>query len=495
MDAPRDARKLSTESVEPTADATPPTLWCKEHQTTIRRGDPAHRTCVVTTVHPKAIRRGSVSLAETGKAPETKRILTGLEGFDRVLGGGLVPRSTILLSGDPGCGKSSLMALLIKACAERGATVLYASGEESVEQVRLRTSAVGEHKNIHVMHSNSLEDVEREIAELRPHLVIYDSIQRFATLHATGSAGSVTQVRGVAQRILHVAKKGPVGPISLAIGHIIKDGSAAGPKDVEHDFDTILRFSLDGLLRLLTSGKNRFGASGEQAIYEFVGTNVLREVRREEARPDAWAGGVGRVAFPTITGQRGTALALEAYVARRTKGEEGASRTLSVKGLPTDRVRDALELLREHTEALDDARTIRVKMRRPADGGPADAALDAALCVVLLSAAEHRALPAGLAVFGELSPTARLETDPGVERRVYACQQHGLRTILGPPGGLNLPNLNYHALPDLDALVEWVHAHAPSVTSTLASSLHRRAPDDAGGTPEARDAEEASSPL
>ena len=196
--------------------------------------------------------------------------------FNRVLGGGLVPGSLVLLGGEPGIGKSTLALQVLMQQGER--KTFYASGEESVRQIKLRAERLaGDAENLYLSSETSLERILDQVRELEPEIVVIDSIQTIATGDVEASIGSLTQVRECATRILEFAKTRNI-PF-IIIGHINKEGSLAGPKVLEHIVDTVLQFEGDQqyMYRILRAQQNRFGSTSEIGIYEMQ-QNGLREV-------------------------------------------------------------------------------------------------------------------------------------------------------------------------------------------------------------------------
>ncbi len=198
--------------------------------------------------------------------------------LNRVLGGGLVPGSIVLLGGEPGIGKSTLILQTVLQITDK--RILYVSGEESAHQIKLRAerlSKSGTHDNLLILTENSLEAIFSHISELKPQILVVDSIQTIATENVDSSPGSITQVRECASSLLHFAKSSGV-PV-LLIGHINKEGSIAGPKILEHIVDTVVQFEGDHhyMYRILRSIKNRFGSTSELGIYEMQ-QDGLRQV-------------------------------------------------------------------------------------------------------------------------------------------------------------------------------------------------------------------------
>jgi DNA repair protein RadA/Sms len=215
--------------------------------------------------------------------PALTRLITGISELDRVLGGGIVPGSVILVGGDPGIGKSTLILQLLSALAENSRRVLYVTGEESAEQIRLRADrlAIGQ-EQIFLATENRVESIVDMAGELKPALLAVDSIQTMYTEEAASAPGGVTQVRESAAKLLALAK-GSGLPIIL-IGHVTKDGAIAGPRVLEHMVDTVLYFEGDRgqVFRILRTVKNRFGSTNEIGVFEMKETG-LAEVENPSA--------------------------------------------------------------------------------------------------------------------------------------------------------------------------------------------------------------------
>ena len=223
-----------------------------------------------------APRRGAqaVPVTEAAATPAT-RLMTGLEGLDRVLGGGLVPGSLVLLAGEPGIGKSTLLLQVAAELARDHGPVVYVTGEESAEQVALRARRIdGLHEGLLLLPETSCDSVLSQIEALEPRLVVVDSVQTAVLDDIDAVAGSVSQVRQVAARFQHFAKTRGV-PVVL-VGHVTKEGSIAGPKLLEHLVDVVM--SLEGEpghdLRALRAGKNRYGTIAELALYSMTGRGL-----------------------------------------------------------------------------------------------------------------------------------------------------------------------------------------------------------------------------
>ncbi|MDI9570369.1 MAG: DNA repair protein RadA [Pseudomonadota bacterium] len=266
--------------------------------------------------------RMSLSFSETPQpiadiaADEGERLRTGMAEMDRVLGGGIVPGSAILVGGDPGIGKSTLLLQLLQNLAVRGMKVLYITGEESARQIKLRGKRVGaEAVNLLVLVEIDLDSMLRQIEATRPQAVVVDSIQTVCSAALGSAPGSVGQVRESSERLIIQAKKTGI-PVFL-VGHVTKDGAIAGPKVLEHMVDTVLYFEGDGghAYRIVRGIKNRFGATNEIGVFEMRGDG-LREVANPSAfflaeRPQQAA---GSVVVPSLEGTRPILIEIQSLV-------------------------------------------------------------------------------------------------------------------------------------------------------------------------------------
>src|ERR671927_653727 len=225
------------------------------------------------------------------------RIPSGVTEFDRVLGGGIVPGTLVLIGGDPGIGKSTLLLQVADKLSDAGALVLYVSGEESERQIKLRGERLAvAAKNVYLLPETNLENIFREIERLKPGAIIVDSIQTVFSSAIESAPGSVSQVREVAHQFLLLAKNRGV-PIFL-IGHITKEGSIAGPKVLEHIVDTVLYFEGERHhnQRIVRAVKNRFGAANEVGVFEMTGSGLVAVANPSEmflhSRPENVSGSV-----------------------------------------------------------------------------------------------------------------------------------------------------------------------------------------------------------
>ena len=272
--------------------------WHQFVEEEIRSGDSASRPGLQLSEMPQSI--------DAIAADEKDRTTTGIAELDRVLGGGIVGGSAVLVGGDPGIGKSTLLLQMLNRLAERGAKVLYVSGEESAKQIKLRGKRIGASSpNLMILVEIDLESMARQIESLAPQAVVIDSIQTVFSNALSSAPGSVGQVREASERLIILSKKTGI-PVFL-VGHVTKDGSIAGPKVLEHMVDTVLYFEGDSghAYRIIRGIKNRFGPTNEIGVFE-MRDDGLREVSNPSAfflseRPK---GAAGSVVVPSMEGTR-----------------------------------------------------------------------------------------------------------------------------------------------------------------------------------------------
>ena len=277
----------------------------------VERTEPKHRS---SWVSPST--SSPIPITEVGSSRE-QREKTGIPEFDRVLGGGVVKGSVSLISGEPGIGKSTFLLQVASLFASKG-KVLYVTAEESPEQIALRAKRLkAEKENLFIYSENNLEEIARQVEKVNPVLTIYDSIQTLYLPYIESAAGSVSQVRECTAFITNLSKK--KGIISFIVGHVTKEGTIAGPKVLEHIVDAVFQFEGDRgyNFRIFRSIKNRFGSTGELAVFEMTETG-LKEVPNPsqfflEERPKEKA---GSVVFAGIEGSRPILLEVQALVTR-----------------------------------------------------------------------------------------------------------------------------------------------------------------------------------
>ena len=341
--------------------------------------------------------------------------------FNRVLGGGLVPGSLVLLGGEPGIGKSTLALQVLMQQGER--KTFYASGEESVRQIKLRAERLaGDAENLYLSSETSLERILDQVRELEPEIVVIDSIQTIATGDVEASIGSLTQVRECATRILEFAKTRNI-PF-IIIGHINKEGSLAGPKVLEHIVDTVLQFEGDQqyMYRILRAQKNRFGSTSEIGIYEMQ-QNGLREVSNpsELLLSTAREGLSGIAIAAAVEGVRPFLIEVQALVSTAAYGTPQRSST-GFDGRRLNMLLAVLEKLLQKDVFLNIAGGLRVQ----------DPSIDLAVLAAVLSSNMDVPLDAGTCLCGEVGLAGEIRSVNRLEQRIAEAEKLGFRRILIP---------------------------------------------------------------
>jgi DNA repair protein RadA/Sms len=367
-------------------------------------------------------------------APRTARLATGIGELDRVLGGGLVPGSLVLLGGSPGIGKSTLTGMTLANLEAAGVSTLYVSGEESAVQVRLRAERLGDAAlSVAVLAETSLEPVLGTLESERPQVCVIDSIQTLHTAAGTGAPGSVGQVREAATALAEVAKRRDVALI--LVGHLTKDGSLAGPRALEHLVDCVLRFEgeRERTYRTLRALKNRFGATSEVGVFE-MRSGGLTEVADPSARfVEEATRAPGSVVLPAMEGSRPVLVEVQALVA---PSELEAPRRVS-NGIDRNRLSLVLAVLTRHAKLSLAGADVFVSVA----GGVRveEPGADLAIAMAVASAHRREALlgvaDRPLACFGELGLTGELRHAGHPERRIAEARKFGLGPVIGPGGG------------------------------------------------------------
>lgn len=361
-------------------------------------------------------------LGVDGSAPA--RFPSGDDEVDRVLGGGIVAGSAVLLTGEPGIGKSTLLLQLAAAAAARGDDVLYVAGEESPLQVRLRADRLGVGEGLKLTRQTFAPAVASYLAEKRPRLAIVDSIQTLT--HEEGAVpGTVTQVRDGTALLVTAAKQ--AGTALVLIGHVTKQGTVAGPKVVEHMVDVTLSLESAGDMRVLRSAKNRFGATGEVGVFEMTHGGLSAVPNPSAAflaeRP---VGAPGSVVAAVLEGQRPLLLEVQALA---SKSPYAAPRRV-VQGLDQRRVDVVLAVLERRLglplEGLDVYVNVAGGLR------VTDPGTDLAVAVATYSAVTNRPVDERTALVGEVGLAGELRSVSQLGRRLQEASRAGFDRVVGP---------------------------------------------------------------
>ncbi|MFN4159788.1 MAG: DNA repair protein RadA [Gemmobacter sp.] len=405
------------------------------------------------SVGPRAIKtkgRG-IALSDLATAePPPPRAQSGIAEFDRVLGGGLVPASAILVGGDPGIGKSTLLLQAAAAFARQGLSCLYISGEEAAAQVRMRAGRLGlTDAPVRLGAETSLRDILTTLDAERPGLAVIDSIQTMWLDSIEAAPGSVAQVRAAAHELVSFAKRRGVAVV--LVGHVTKDGQIAGPRVVEHMVDCVLYFEGERghQFRILRAVKNRFGPADEIGVFEMTGAG-LAEVANPSALFLSERGTpvAGSAVFAGIEGTRPVLTEIQALVAPSTLGTPRRT----VVGLDSGRLSTILAVLEARCAipfaGLDVFLNVAGGLR------VTEPAADLAVAAALLSAREDVALPPDMVFFGEISLSGALRPVGQTENRLKEAAKLGFSHAVAParPRG-DASGISLRIMPDLTAFV------------------------------------------
>jgi DNA repair protein RadA/Sms len=379
----------------------------------------------------RAPRKGRLFALEplAGQAQEAPRLPSGVAELDRVTGGGFVRGSVLLLGGDPGIGKSTLLVQVAAALARQGHRALYISGEEAVAQVRLRAERLGlAQAPVELAAETSVEDIIATLSEGKPpRLVVIDSIQTMWTDAVESAPGTVTQVRGAAQALIRFAKTS--GTAVILVGHVTKDGQIAGPRVVEHMVDAVLSFEGEGAhhYRILRAVKNRFGPTDEIGVFEMTGQG-LREVANpsELFLSERELGSPGTAVFAGIEGTRPLLVEIQALVAPTALGTPRRA----VVGWDQSRLAMVLAVLEAHCGVrlgthdvyLNVAGGLRIQ----------EPAADLAAAAALVSSLANAPLPADAVYFGEVSLSGAVRPVPQSAARLREAAKLGFARAFLP---------------------------------------------------------------
>ena len=360
-------------------------------------------------------------------AEENERISTGVPELDRVLGGGLVPASLVLVGGEPGVGKSTLLLSALGAIsADRRA--LLVTGEESVAQVKLRAARLGGCDHVEILAETDLEAVCELLERERPAVCVIDSVQTLWSGDIGSAPGSVAQVREAAGRLLRVAKES--GVATFLVGHVTKDGSVAGPRMLEHLVDCVLQFEGDRYHehRILRAVKNRFGSTNELGVFEMTGAGLVGVPDPSELFGRTHAGEIGAAVACVLEGTRPILLEIQALVAPTDLAMPRRVGT----GVDPKRLAMIVAVLARHAGLPLGGADVFVNV---AGGVRIDEpGADLGIALAIASAAKNLPVREGLAAFGELGLTGRLRPATQADRRVAECHKLGIGTVLAPIG-------------------------------------------------------------
>jgi DNA repair protein RadA/Sms len=366
------------------------------------------------------------------EAAEAQRIPTGVSELDRVLGGGLVPASLVLVGGEPGVGKSTLL-LTALAAMSKDRRALLVTGEESVAQVKLRAERLGGAERVEILAETELETVCATLEAERPAVCVIDSVQTLYSAEVGSAPGSVAQVREAAARLLRVAKE--LGVATILVGHVTKDGSVAGPRVLEHLVDCVLQFEGDRYHahRVLRATKNRFGSTNELGVFEMTGAGLVGVPDPSEVFGRTAGSEVGSAVACALEGTRPILLEIQALVAPTDLAMPRRVAT----GVDPKRLAMIVAVLGRHARVALGTADVFVNV---AGGVRIDEpGADLGIALAIASAAKGTATREGLAAFGEIGLTGRLRQATQTDRRLEECAKLGIKVVISPAETDTLP--------------------------------------------------------
>lgn len=368
---------------------------------------------------------------------DTPRIETDLDEFNRVLGGGVVPGSLVLIGGDPGIGKSTLLLQVSTQLASRG-RVLYVSGEESAQQIKLRAERLGDiDRDFYLYAETNMQSIRAEVERLKPNFLIIDSIQTIMTPEIQSTQGSVSQVREVTGELMQIAKTNDIA--TFIVGHVTKEGQLAGPRMLEHMVDTVLYFEgeRNNTFRILRAVKNRFGSTNEIGIFEMQGHGLVEVTNPSEIfLEERLEGSTGSAIVCALEGTRPILVEIQALTTPTMFGN--AKRTTS--GLDFNRVSLIMAVLEKRTGLLMQNQDAYLKS---AGGVKLDEpAIDLAVAVAVASSYKELPTDARECFIGEIGLTGEIRRVTRIEQRLNEAAKLGFKKVYAPKNsivGIDIP--------------------------------------------------------
>jgi DNA repair protein RadA/Sms len=359
------------------------------------------------------------------QAEEAERIPTGVSELDRVLGGGLVPASLVLVGGEPGVGKSTLLLMALRAMSKERRALLI-TGEESTAQVRMRAERLGGADSVEILAETDLDAICATLEQEHPAVCVIDSVQTLYSPDIGSAPGSVSQVREASARLLRVAKE--AGVALFLVGHVTKDGAVAGPRVLEHLVDCVLQFEGDRYHahRVLRAAKNRFGSTNELGVFEMTGAGLVGVPDPSALFGAAREEEVGSAVACTLEGTRPLLLEIQALVAPTDLAMPRRVGT----GVDPKRLAMIVAVLSRHGGIALGQADVFVNV---AGGVRIDEpGADLGVGLAIASAAKGAVVPAGTAAFGEIGLTGRLRPAAQADRRLEECAKLGLGMAIVP---------------------------------------------------------------
>jgi DNA repair protein RadA/Sms len=361
------------------------------------------------------------------EAADAERFSTGISELDRVLGGGLVPASIVLVSGDPGIGKSTLLLMALAAMSAHHKTLLV-TGEESAAQVKLRADRLGGAQDVHILAETNLDDICATLESERPDVAVVDSVQTLYAPELGSAPGSVAQVREAAARLLRVAKEHHVA--IFLVGHVTKEGAIAGPRVLEHLVDCALHFEGDRYRehRVLRAVKNRFGSTNELGVFEMTGEGLVGVADPSELFGRVDEDQPGSAVVCALEGTRPLLLEIQALV---SPSDLAMPRRVAT-GVDPKRLSMIVAVLGRHAGVALGSADVFVNV---AGGVRIDEpGADLGIALAIASAARNARVRPGVTCFGEIGLTGRLRPASQAERRLAECAKLGFTDAIVPEG-------------------------------------------------------------
>lgn len=379
----------------------------------------------LTGEHSKPMKLDQVELFDT------PRVETDLDEFNRVLGGGVVPGSLVLIGGDPGIGKSTLLLQVSTQLASRG-RVLYVSGEESAQQIKLRAERLGDiDTDFYLYAETNMQSIRNEVERLQPDFLIVDSIQTIMTPEIQSTQGSVSQVREVTGELMQLAKTNDIA--TFIVGHVTKEGQLAGPRMLEHMVDTVLYFEGErqNTFRILRAVKNRFGSTNEIGIFEMQGSGLVEVTNPSEVfLEERLEGSTGSAIVCALEGTRPILVEIQALTTPTIFGN--AKRTTS--GLDFNRVSLIMAVLEKRAGFLLQQQDAYLKS---AGGVKLDEpAIDLAVAVAIASSYKEEPTDARECFIGEIGLTGEIRRVTRMEQRLNEASKLGFQKVYAPKNSL-----------------------------------------------------------
>src|SRR5450432_3605984 len=429
---------------------------------TLAEEDTTGATTMPVSIRSKRKGRTFVLESLTGKSQEAPRLSSGMAELDRVTGGGFVRGSVLLVGGDPGIGKSTLLTQATSMMARAGHRAVYISGEEAVAQVRLRAERLGlADAPVQLAAETSVEDIVSTLSEgPTPRLIVIDSIQTMWTDAVESAPGTVTQVRGSAQALIRFAKHS--GAAVILVGHVTKDGQIAGPRVVEHMVDAVLSFEGEGShqFRILRAVKNRFGPTDEIGVFEMTGSG-LQEVSNPSGLflSERDLGSPGTAVFAGMEGTRPLLVEIQALVAPTSL----VTPRRAVVGWDPSRLSMVLAVLEAHCGVKLGGHDVYLNVA----GGMRiqEPAADLAAAAALVSSLANSPLPADAVYFGEVSLSGAIRPVAQAAARLKEAAKLGFTRAVIPEAAKSETGLNVSTFGNLTSLVADIAALGKSRTT------------------------------